>query len=402
MSNLPVASSIGYRRGVFAICFLSGMFSGLASTLAPSYLPSITAGLAPAHAEEAGAFINASFIYGMLVGGIALGYYSDRAGRRLGLLVAVGCMAVFLLLSSVAPSWQWLTACRFFTGFGVGAVLLITAVLIAEVWPPKQKAIALGILSVSFPIGIFSAGLITYNVVQWREAFWVGVLPLLLLIIVAIIVKESPEWKRQPAVIQQNTDRANGNITANILKGSLIYGTMLIGLWAVFAWLPSWVQSVVTITDAQKERGISMMIFAGGGISGGLVSGWLGNRIGLRNAMLICFVGCFFTSLLLFKFTGSFSTISFLLMALMAVLFGISQGILNAYIPGLFSTAQRSTATGICFNISRVFTATVVFFIGWLVSALGGYGNALFSFSWVFLTGAVVMLFTKNRSYASY
>lgn len=65
------ATTPAYRRALFAICFLGGVFSGLASALAPSYLPGITADLASTEVAKAGAHINAFFIYGMAAGGIA-------------------------------------------------------------------------------------------------------------------------------------------------------------------------------------------------------------------------------------------------------------------------------------------------------------------------------------------
>ena len=46
----------------------------------------------------------------------------------------------------------------------------------------------------------------------------------------------------------------------NLWIGSLIFGTMLIGMWAIFSWLPTWVQSLSGIGDAQHQRGISMMM----------------------------------------------------------------------------------------------------------------------------------------------
>ena len=77
----------------------------------------------------------------------------------------------------------------------------------------------------------------------------------------------------------------------------------------------------------------------------------------------------------------------------MGLFFGASQGVLSAYIPQLFHTGIRATATGFCFNVGRLFTATAVLFIGVLVSALGGYGNAIFIFSLVFVLGLIVTLF---------
>ena len=84
--------------------------------------------------------------------------------------------------------------------------------------------------------------------------------------------------------------------------------------------------------------------------------------------------------------------------ALLALFFGASQGILSAYIPPLFPTALRSTATGFCFNIGRVITATAVLFVGLLVNTLGSFGNALFIFSSVFFIGLMAVIFFKPAS----
>ena len=82
--------------------------------------------------------------------------------------------------------------------------------------------------------------------------------------------------------------------------------------------------------------------------------------------------------------------------AFLALFFGASQGVLSAYIPELFPPAIRATATGFCFNIGRFVTGTVVFFVGALVVILGGYGNAIFTFSLVFIVGLITTLFSKK------
>jgi hypothetical protein len=57
----------------------------------------------------------------------------------------------------------------------------------------------------------------------------------------------------------------------------------------------------------------------------------------------------------------------------------------------------RGTATGFCFNIGRIFTATAVLFVGVLVNSLGGYGNSLFIFSLVFIVGLIATILTKEK-----
>ena len=172
---------------------------------------------------------------------------------------------------------------------------------------------------------------------------------------------------------------------------------MLIGMWAIFSWLPSWVQSLSAVADAQHQRGLSMMMMGAGGLTGGFVSGWVVHAIGLRRTMLACFAICFGMSFLLFKLNHTFTGLAYAEIAIMAVFFGISQGALSVYIPELFPAAVGAAATGFCFNVGRLFTATAVFFVGALVSWLGGYGNTLFIFSFIFLIGLLATMIAGKK-----
>ena len=63
----------------------------------------------------------------------------------------------------------------------------------------------------------------------------------------------------------------------------------------------------------------------------------------------------------------------------------------------LSTLAVCAAATGFCFNVGRLFTATAVFFVGALVSLLGGYGNTLFIFSFIFLIGLIATWATGKK-----
>ena len=118
--------------------------------------------------------------------------------------------------------------------------------------------------------------------------------------------------------------------------------------------------------------------------------------MGQRKAMMFCFASCSVISFILFKTNTTFSEIIYIEIACLALFFGASQGILSAYIPELFPPEIRATATGFCFNLGRFVTASVVFFVGALVIALGGYGNAIFTFSLVFVVGLIATFFSKE------
>lgn len=385
----------------FTICFIATAICGAVSTLMSNYLPvavkELLGDIGGQKYDNISALINALFLYGWMIGGIVWGVLCDKIGRAKAVIFCTAFYAIFTILTGYASTWFWVVICRFLSGFGVGGVLLTTNVLILEMWPAKRRAIAVGMLSISFPVGIISAGFIKYMVSGWRQAFNIGFVPLLLAVLAFGLLGESERWTeskdRDTAVEEADKDP---QYRKNLAAGSIIFGGMLIGMWAIFSWLPTWVQSISHKADAQHEIGISMMLIGIGGLSGGFISGWVVNTIGLRKAMILCFVACFAMVFCLFKLNTSFNSFVFPEIAILAIFFGISQGTFSVYIPQLFKTPVRAYATGVCFNIGRLFTATVVFFIGALVSFFGGYGNSIFAFSFVFLLGLITTYFSED------
>lgn len=393
------------HRTLFLICFLGDALGGTVSTLVSNYLPEVVRDLhlTTDNAAQAriGAYINAVFIFGWTLGGFMWGLFSDRAGRKKALVLAIVCYSLFTLLTAAMQTWWSIVACRFMSGFGVGGVLVISITMLSESWPAKSRAIFIGILSIAFPVGIFSAGLLTFNIPFWRTAFVItGVLPLLTALAALWLIKESNEWLSNKENKTEQTDKWSSLFSLDnrkdLIRGSLIFGSMLIGLWAIFSWLPSWVQSLITDGDGQKERGLSMMLMGMGGLIGGFFSGWFLNAFGLRKSMLLCFSVSTILSFVLFKTNAVFSPLIYIEIAVMALFFGISQGVLSYYIPNLFSTGIRSAATGFCFNTGRLFTGIAVLFVGILVTTLGGYGNAIFIFSLVFVIGLITIFLNRN------
>ena len=396
--------STGYWT-IFLVCFICDAIGGTVSTLMSTYLPEVINDVQAntdinAQPRISG-YINALFIFGWAFGGFSWGIVSDRIGRKKSLLFAIAWYGLFTFCTALMHNWWGVVICRFMSGFGVGGVLVISLTMMSEIWPGKNKSVIIGILSIAFPVGIFSAGLITFNIHHWRTAFMVvGAIPLIIAALSSLLVKESDVWLENKQQIQQQQAKKQFIFSAEYKKelwiGSLTFGSMLIGLWAIFSWLPTWIQSLIAVGDGQKERGLGMMLLGMGGLAGGFFSGWFLNAIGLRRSMLMCFSVCAVLSFVLFKTNQSFSPLIYAEIAVMAVFFGISQGVLSYYIPQLFVTSIRSSATGFCFNIGRLFTGTAVLFVGILVTALGGYGNAIYTFSLVFIVGLIVVLFSKN------
>lgn len=399
----PASGVSLYLWWVFALCFLSNVLAGLSSTLTSVYLPMVVADLlgdggAGRSLSQVSAYISALYFVGWAIGGMTWGWIGDRIGRARALALAVIMYGLFTFLKGLAPSWETMLVFQFGCGFGVGGVLVLNTILLAETWPEKSRAVAIGILSIGFPVGIFSSGAVNYLVAAWRHGFMIGAVPVALGLLAYLTLRESERWReaRSAPATQRPALREH---RASLLNGAVIFGCMLIGLWAIFSWLPTWVQTLLPAgSDGQRERGLSMMLMGAGGLTGGILSGWVANALGVRRAMLLCFGGCFALALLLFKGHSAFTPLTMVNIAVLALTFGISQGLLSVYIPLLFPVPIRATATGFCFNLGRYFTAAAVYFVGALVTTLGGYANSLLTFSLVFLVGFAFLQFAQRST----
>jgi MFS family permease len=386
---------------IFAVCFLETVAGGSAATLLSTYLPSITRdlpGIRPERLSGVSALINAVFLAGWTIGGFTWGLVCDKIGRTRSLSLAVGMVGAFTVLATLFPHWETLFLFRFLSGFGVGGTLVIATIFLSEIWPEKSRAIFIGLLSIGFPVGIFSTGAIVYLIADWKQGFLTGILPLILSLVTWFMFSESERWKQ--AGLEPGNRQMVWQIMEHrkdIVTGSVIFGAMLIGLWALFMWIPTWVQSLVTDGTGREKGGMSMMLLGIGGLSGGAVSGWIFRSLGPRKAMTICFMACFVLSLILFGLNDHLTWLMLAEIALLAFVFGISQGMLSVYIPLLFPPSIRGTATGVCFNTGRVLTTAAVFFVGALVGFFGGYGNSLLAFSFVFLIGLFFIFLTPAK-----
>lgn len=383
----------------FLICFLFNAFAGLISTLMSTYLPVVVEKLSGVTTEGAlstiSSYINALYLAGWAIGGFFWGYLSDRLGRVMTLALSTVSLGFFTFLISFAPSWEIVVALRLLSGMAVGGILVITPILLAEIWPARTRSVVIGISSIGFPIGIISSGMVHNMIIDWRAAFFIGLLPVAIGIASIWLLTETEHGQETKSQKGSWASDEKDEDTSNLIRGAIIFGSMLIGLWGMFSWIPSWVQSLL-VADGQNERGYSMMLLGLGGLTGGFFSGWVSNLFGVRKALMICFTGCIIMSFILFGTNNVFSGIIYIQLAMLAIFFGISQGLLAIFIPQLFSRTIRGTYTGICFNVGRILTAGAVFFVGVLVTTFGGYNNTLLAFSSIFIIGFITVAFTGD------
>lgn len=383
-------------RLLLAFCILAYVSGGAISMVLSVYLPAIVADLLGQNNEsimsQTGPWLNAAYLAGMTIGGLILGVVSDQWGRVRVLCLSLLLSGISTLYAATLDNWILLAWLRVISGVGVSGILITGAVLVSETWPKKDRAVAQGILGVAFPVGIVLSGSLNVFTEHWRSAFLIGWVPVVLAPVVLFLFRNLVTHQ---IPVDQKGALKSVFVPQNRRKlwlGAAIYGADLVGLWAIFSWMPTWVDSMLDGAEqAGKMRGITMMILGMGGMIGTGLSGVLINQFGLRRTLLSNFAGTFALCLLIFPGNHTFSNFLLGQTVLLSLLFGVSQGALTVFVTELFPRDIRASGTGFCFNTGRVFTTSAVFFVGTLVEVLGGYSNSMLLFSCAFLISGFIL-----------
>ena len=139
------------------------------------------------------------------IGGVAFGFIADRLGRKRALMLSILTYSVCSFASGLATSVLMLAVFRFILGLGMGGEWNTGATLVAETWPTELRAKAISIVQSSWAIGYALAALVTGIVLHyadWRMAFFVGILPALVVLWIRRGVPEVADvagtsWARQ-------------------------------------------------------------------------------------------------------------------------------------------------------------------------------------------------------------
>lgn len=216
---------------------------------------------------------------------IPFAWIADRSKRSWVIGTSLAVWSGFTALCGITTSFGALFLCRLGVGVGEAGGVAPSYALISDVFPPQQRARALGIYSLGIPLGaglgVLFGGAVA-SAVDWRTAFIaVGLAGLIFMPMFALTVRE-PE---------RNSAARNQIGFANVIamlatKPSfwlLAFGaafSSMIGYGLAF-WLPSLLQRSfgMTLLAASHFYGALLLI---GGIPGILLGGWAGDRAGRR------------------------------------------------------------------------------------------------------------------------
>ncbi|XP_017263797.1 solute carrier family 22 member 7 [Kryptolebias marmoratus] len=134
------------------------------------------------------------FFMGVMAGAAALGYLSDRSGRKITLLVSNIITAVFGFASAFSYNFSMFAAMRFFTGFGLSGIIIVSVVLCIEWVDIKHRTLVSVLLTMSWSFSTSLLPAVAYLVNDWRYLIATVTTPVLVAIISWWWVPESARW----------------------------------------------------------------------------------------------------------------------------------------------------------------------------------------------------------------
>ncbi|MGP5607139.1 MULTISPECIES: MFS transporter [Micrococcaceae] len=317
------------------VCFFAWTFAVYDFVLFGNLLPKLAEDLGWATAQSTA--INTWVTAGTALVAVALGPVVDRVGRRKGILIAVIGAAIASVLTVVAGWVIGLVA-----GFGIVLLIVVRSIaglgyaeqainaaylneMFAHVYTDPAKARRRGfiysLVQSGWPVGSVLAAasiFLLYPIGGWALCFIVAAIPAIPIVWAGLKLKESPQFTArrdaEKLLAEGKTEEAHqlagtvgvdlseqGMPLAAAFKGESLRSTMVIGLSFMLCWVGVLVfvllgTSLLTAADGKNitfDSALGILVVSNAtAFAGYLYHGWLGDRIGRRNAISLGWILC--------------------------------------------------------------------------------------------------------------
>jgi len=276
------------------------LFGFYASAIAKAFFPA---------ENDAAALLNTFGVFwlGALmrpVGAIVLGAYIDKIGRRLGLIVTLGIMAIGTVVIAFCPTYASIgvaapiivLAGRLLQGFSAGVELGGVSVYLSEIATPGNRGFYTSFQSSSQQVAIFVAALLGFGLSElmpaatvaewgWRIPFFIGCLIIPFIFALRRTLEETPAFlsmKKHPTTAEVFASAAaNWRI---VLLGMLMATLTTVTFYFVTVYTPTFGKTVLKLSSHDSLL-VTLMVAVTNFIWNP-VGGALSDRIGRKPVLL--------------------------------------------------------------------------------------------------------------------
>lgn len=306
------------------------------------------------------------------LGAIILGSYIDRHGRRKGLLLTLGLMAIGTLTIAVVPGYATLGMAapvlillgRLLQGFSAGVELGGVSVYLSEIAPKGKKGFYVSWQSGSQQIAVIFAallGLLLNHLLAkeavtdwgWRIPFVIGCLIVPFLFWIRRMLEETEAFsqrKHHPSMGQ--IVRSVGRNWALVLAGMLMVVTTTVMFYMITAFTPTFGKTVLMMSD--KESFFVTLCIGISNLFWLPVMGALSDRYGRRPLLLIFTILMIITAWPVLHWLVGSPSFAHLLEAelWLSFLYGSYNGAMVVYLAEVMPAEVRATGFSLTYSLA--------------------------------------------------
>ncbi len=326
-------------------------------------------------------------------GGIAFGWFADRAGRVRALSASILIYSIATFLCGLTHTAMALLTCRIVLGLGMGGEWASGAALVAETWPAQHRGKALALMQSSWAVG-YALGAALVAVIMphfgWRAVFFVGTVPALVALWIQSRLREPAVWRQEHSPRPQWSRLFRGPLGFSTLVCATMNAASLFAWWGLFTWVPRF----LSMPASQGGRGLGIVMTSEwtivmqiGTFLGYISFGYIADRFSHKSTYIVYLL---IAAVMVPIFASVSNPSALLVIGPIVGFFG------TGYFSGfailtseLFPTAIRASAMGFVYNIGRILSAVSPWLIG-RVSERTGLGFALTLTSAGFLLAALI------------
>lgn len=298
-------------RRVSLVCFLAWVFSVFDHTLFGTLLPQIAAdfGWNSAESTAVATWVTA----GTFVVSLAVGPMLDRLGRKPSLMITTAGAALTSGFSAITGGKFSMILVRSFSGLGYSEEV-VNSVYLNEVYGRSGKrGFMYSFVQSGWPVGAMLGAALTaafLPLIGWRGVFLFATFPAIVIVLLARRLPESPVFvnmrhvrklRREGRASEADEVAAAAGIDderAGTVRDVFAPGLRMHTISLSLAWLLNWmaiqVFSVLGTTVLTEGKGVSfdsallvLILANAAGFTGYLFHGYLGDRVGRRNTIII-------------------------------------------------------------------------------------------------------------------
>ncbi|ADJ61759.1 MFS transporter [Herbaspirillum seropedicae] len=325
------------------------------------------------------------------VGGILLGIYADRVGRKAALSVTILLMAVGTTMIGLAPTYESIglfapliiVVARLLQGFSAGGEMGSATAFLTEYAPERERAYYSSWIQASIGVAVLLGAavgtFVTASLDAAALASWGWRLPFLLGIIIGPVgyyirhhLEETPTFLEE----KDKTDSPLKEVIRNFPRETSASFSMVI-LWTVCTYvllfyMPTYSVKVLKLPQttgfiAGMVGGLCIMVLAP-------IVGRLADRIGRRPLLSGSAALILMLAYPMFAYINSAPSLSTLLIfqLVFGTLIAAYTGPILAAFSELFPAKVLSTGLSVAYNLAvTIFGGFASFFITWLIAATG-------------------------------